>query len=93
MKATKAIQAYQENSMNITRADITIDLKAIDEAGGQIEQQTMDKLVISFPAVDVGDAQIVTALRKIGLNDADVDGVLENLHRDINQRMFKRFIQ
>ena len=92
-KATKAIQAYQENNMNIIRTVVTIDLKAIEEAGGQIEQQTMDELVISFPAVDIGNDSLVTALRHIGLNSMDIDGVLENLHCDINQRMFKRFIR
>lgn len=78
---------------SITRSCVTIDLKAVEEAGGRIENQDMDQLVISFPAVDIGDAHLVTALRHIGLGDYDVDGVLENLHCDINQRMFKRFIR
>ena len=79
--------------MNITRTSVIIDLKAVEEAGGLIEDQNMNELVISFPAVDIGNDHLVTALRHIGLNNADVDGVLDNLHCDINQRMFKRFIR
>lgn len=96
MKATKAIKAYQENSMdtmNINRTCVIIDLKAIDAAGGQIEQQTMDELVISFPSVDIDHTLIIYALIRMGLGTSDIDGVIENMHCDINQRMFKRYIR
>ena len=93
MKATKAIKTYQENTMDTTRTCVTIDLKAIDLAGGQIEQQTMDELVISFPSVDIDHSAIIDALLRMRLSTNDIDEVLENLHCDINQRMFKRYIR
>jgi hypothetical protein len=89
VKTTKV--ATVEN--DIMRTCVRIDLKAIHEAGGALEEQTMDELIISFPSVEIDHSSIINAMLRMNMSTSDIDGVLENMHCDINQRMFKRYIK
>ena len=92
-KATAFESATVSHEEQTMRSIVRIDMSAVINDGGILEVSNDEEIIISFPSAALNCDEIVGRMIAMKLSPENIDSVVDNLHADINQRMFKRYIK
>lgn len=89
----KTASALHEDRIMTHRTYVRIDMESLIADGGQIEVNNDEELVFSFNSIPYECDSLISAMQTMKLSERDMDDVLENISRDVQQKAFKKYIK